>query len=176
MAMKSSANAYGWVAMTLHWVTALLIIGLIGSGLTATSLPGEAKPGILSIHVPVGMLVLVLTLARIVWWWRFDRKPPPSAGSPKMQEIAARAVHILFYVAILALAASGLALVILSGAIDVLRSGEGALPDFWDYPPRAAHRVFAWSMVALLVVHVAAALWHHFARHDATLMRMLGRA
>jgi len=175
MAMKSTANTYGWVAMTLHWASALLIIGLIGSGLTSTSLPVEAKPDVLRVHVPVGTLVLVLTLFRIVWWWVLDRKPQPVEGSGGAQAFAARAVHLLFYVAIVALAGSGLALIALSGAGDVLRGGEGVLPDLWQFPPRVAHRVFAFSLIVLLVFHVGAALWHHFVRRDATLMRMVGR-
>ena len=175
MALKSTPSRYGAVALTIHWLIALAILVLLALGFRAASLEGADKIGVLSAHVPLGTVVLILTLARIAWWWFADTKPPPVTATPRLQSLAARAIHILFYVTILVMAGSGLALVLLSGAGEVLRSGEGVLPDFWDFGPRGGHYVGARMMVVLMVIHIGAALYHHYVKHDATLRRMLGR-
>ena len=51
--------------------------------------------------------------------------------------------------------------------------GEGALlPDFWKYPPRVPHGIGARLLLALLILHAGAALYHHFVRPDGLLWRM----
>ena len=124
-------------------------------------------------HVPIAVAILVLTFLRIVWWWRFDSKPHSVAGSAHWQERTAQAVHVLFYVVILAMVASGVGMMALSGATPTIFGGAGALlPDFWKYPPRLAHGIGARLLLALLVLHVGAALYHHFVRRDGMLWRM----
>jgi len=87
-------------------------------------------------------------------------------------------VHLLFYVAILGMAASGIGMFILSGAGPIIfDGGEGQLPDFWDYKPRVPHGIGARFLIVLLVFHTGAALYHHFVRRDGLLWRMwYGRA
>ena len=99
MALKSTDKRYGWVALAFHWVSALAIGGLIISGNVMEGLRGAEKLAILAIHVPVGLLVLALTVLRVVWWWLVDTKPPPEEG-PAWQVMAARGVHLAFYAAI----------------------------------------------------------------------------
>lgn len=127
---------------------------------------------ILKLHIPIAAAVLTWTIWRIVWWWRFDRKPEPVAGSPHWQERAARGVHVLFYIVILGMIASGIGMFALSGAGPVIFGGEGALPDFWKYPPRVPHGIGARLLLALLAFHAGAALYHHFGHRDGLLQRM----
>ncbi len=69
MAAKSSPTHYGTVAVTIHWLSALFIVMLIGSGFRATDTEGSvAKAGILQLHVPLGVTILLLTAGRIGWW------------------------------------------------------------------------------------------------------------
>ena len=174
MTSKSSSTAYGTVAVSLHWLTVLLIIALLGSGMLAdeTSDPA-AKAQILTAHAPMGIAVLLLTLARLVWWWRFDTHPEPLGGDPAWQTKAAKAVHGLLYLAILVMAASGIGLFALSGAGDIIFGGApGPLPDFGGFAPRLPHGIVAKLLLALFVLHAAAALFHHFVKRDATLRRM----
>jgi cytochrome b561 len=66
--MKSTSNAYGTVAVTIHWVSALLIFALLGSGFRASSIVDSAdKASVLSVHVPLGIAILILTVARVGW-------------------------------------------------------------------------------------------------------------
>lgn len=76
--MKSTNARYGAVTVTLHCVSALLILVLLVSGLRAEGAPdAETKAAILSSHIPLGATVLLLTLARLFWHTVVDRTPAP---------------------------------------------------------------------------------------------------
>lgn len=171
---KSSSEQYGRVAIMIHWVSALVIIGLMIAGLRAADMTDPvAKASLLRIHAPMGTAVLVLTLARLGWWLFADRKPDEPHGAPHLQSVAAKAVHGLLYVAILGLAGSGIAMMILSGAGDILfGTATGPLPDFWNFTPRYGHAAMALLMGLLLALHVGAALYHQFILKDRLLARM----
>jgi cytochrome b561 len=178
MAWKSTSDRYGAVAILIHWIAAALIVALLISGFRAANMTDPvAKAVILRAHAVMGVSVVVLTLARIGWWWFADRKPAPVAGMSVLMTRASTAAHLLFYVLILGMAASGIGMMILSGAGEILFGGaKGPLPDFWNVPPRIPHGIGARVLVALLLLHVGAALYHHFIRGDRLLARMgIGR-
>lgn len=178
MLLKSTPDRYGSVAILIHWLAAALIIALLASGFRAAdTLDPAAKSALLRLHAIGGIAVLILTLGRIAWWLFGDRKPLPIPGTSSLLNRTARAVHVLFYVVILGMAASGIGMMLLSGAGAVLfGAGGGTLPDFWDYTPRIPHGLGARVFVALLVLHVGGALYHQFVRGDRLLARMgLGR-
>ena len=174
MTRKSDNSHYGTVAVTIHWLSALLIIVLLGSGFRAgQTVDPVAKAEILRFHVPLGITILLLTLARIVWWWRFDTKPAAVEGEPRWQQLSATAIHVLFYIVIIGMTASGLGMLVLSGAGSILFGGtEGSLPNFNLYLPRVPHGLGARVIVALFILHAGAALYHHFIKRDVTLKRM----
>ena len=174
MGLKSTIDRYGSMAVSLHWLSAILVLVLIVLGFrVAGTVDPVAKAALLRLHLPIGIAVLVLTALRIVWWWRFDRKPDPAAGSSHWQERAAQAVHILFYVILLGMIASGIGMMVLSGAGPTIFGGQDvALPDFSKYSPRAPHGIGARLLIALVVLHVGAALFHQFGRRDGLLRRM----
>ena len=174
MPRKRESSHYGTVAIAIHWLSALLIIALLASGFRAgQTIDPIAKAEILRFHGPMGISILILTLARIIWWWRFDTKPTPIGNTPPWQEKSAKAVHVFFYIVILGMSASGIGMFVLSNAGAILFGGaEGVLPDFTQYLPRIPHGIGARAMLALLVLHTGAALYHHFVKHDLTLKRM----
>ena len=178
MQWKSTADRYGAVAIAIHWTAALLIVVLLVSGLrAANTVDLAAKISLLRVHASLGSAVLLLTLARVGWWLFADTKPAPVAGMPQWQDRLVKAVHTLFYVVILGMAASGLGMLILSGAsLVIFGNAPGPLVDFWNYPPRVAHRFGAILLITLLVMHLGGALYHQFIRRDRLLARMgLGR-
>lgn len=171
---KSSLERYGRIAIAIHWASALLIIGLMIAGFRAAGMTDPvAKAALLRIHAPLGIAVLVLTLARIGWWLIADSKPRDPPGVSRPQAFAAKAVHGLLYVSIFGLAGSGIALLVLSGAGAILfGNAPGALPDFWNFAPRYGHAAMARLMAILLLLHVGAALYHQFVRKDRLFARM----
>ncbi|WP_407114784.1 cytochrome b [Bradyrhizobium sp. LMG 9283] len=174
MGLKSTSERYGAMIVTMHWLTALLMIILIATGFrAANTVDPVVKAAILGVHVPIATAVLGLMVLRIGWWWGVDRKPHPVAGSPRWQEHIARAIHLLFYVVTFGMIASGIGMIALSGAAPMIFGGEGALlPDFWKYPPRVPHGFGARLLLALVALHAGAALYHQFIRRDHLLRRM----
>lgn len=173
MPAKSTPNRYGSIATAIHWLTALLVLALIIAGLTAANTPDSAaKAAILRLHAPVGVAVLALTVFRILWWLLFDTSPRPMATVPPIQNAAAKAVHGLLYLALIAMAGSGMALMVQSGAGEVVFGTGGPLPDLWTYTPRTVHAIVGWGLMLLILGHVAAAFYHQFFVGDRLLGRM----
>lgn len=173
MRAMSSPVRYGSVAIAIHWITAAMIVLLFATGLTAADQADPAaKLALLRAHVPLGVGVLMLTLLRFAWWAAADRNRPASpAGQPAWQQATARTVHALLYVAVVATAASGIATIVVSGALPVIVGG-GVLPDFATLLPRAAHGVLPRALLVLVALHIGAALFHQFIRRDHIMARM----
>jgi len=172
MSAKSTATRYGSVAIAIHWLSAAMILVLFATGLLAAG-QGDplAKLALLRAHVPFGAGVLILTLFRIAWWFVADRRPGAPADQPRWQQWVAKGVHVGLYVVVVAAAASGIATLVVSGALPAIL-GSAALPDFEAVLPRLAHGVITRLMLVLLALHVGAALYHQFIRRDRLLARM----
>jgi cytochrome b561 len=96
-----------------------------------------AKVALLRLRLAAAMLILTITAFRIVWSIRNDRKPSPIAGATLQ---LAGAVHVLLYVVVLGMVASGVGMTLASGAAPLAFSpGSSTLPDFWRYPPCVPH-------------------------------------
>ena len=177
MSTKSSSTRYGSVAIAIHWSSALAVILAFAAGFVVADIaPPEQQVPILLAHIALGSTVFALTVLRIVWWLVADKQPLPPAGEPRLQQIAAKAVHGAFYVLLVLMAASGIATLILSGAMPALLSG-GPVPDFDQLLPRLTHGLMSRLLLVLFIGHVGAALWHQFVRRDHLLARMgVGRA
>ena len=177
MSAKSTASRYGSVAIAIHWLTALLIVLLFVTGLLAA---GQADPAaklaLLRAHLPMGVGILLWTVLRIAWWLVADpSRPKLPADQPAWQRATARATHLALYLIVLLAAGSGIATIILSGALPAVIDGA-VLPDFHAVLPRAVHGIVTRLMLGLLALHIGAALYHQFIRRDHLLARMgLGR-
>jgi cytochrome b561 len=172
LSLKSSNARYGSVAITIHWLSAIVILALFVTGLLAEGqVDPQAQLALVRFHVPLGVAVLVLTLLRIIWWWVADRRPALPADQPEWQKLAAKAAHIALYLLVLLLAASGIATLVLSGALPAIIAGA-TLPDFDTVLPRLVHGVVSKVMLGLLALHIGAALYHQLVRRDRLLARM----
>ena len=172
MTLRGNAGHYGAMAAALHWVSAAAIVAMVAIGFAAaTSANTEWTTALLRIHVPLGLIVLALTMARLVWWL-LDRRPAAPAG-PNWQRIAARLNHAALYGIVVLMGVSGIGVMVLSGAAAILFSGTTtALPRFFDIAPMKAHALGAIILVALVGLHVGAAIYHQFYRRDHLLARM----
>lgn len=177
MAVKSNKTTYGTVAVLFHWMTVILVFTLLASGfrLGMTDDP-TTKTAILRVHVPAGCAVFLLTVTRLIWWKFFDQKPT-SLPMPNWQDLSARAVHVLFYIVILAMAISGFVMIAMSGASPIIFGQSGqALPDFHNYSPRLPHGIGARLLFGLITLHAFAACYHQFVVKDGLLKRMWFRS
>jgi cytochrome b561 len=188
MMLGNSRDRYGAVAMTLHWLLAGAILFMLWLGPFMTSLE-ETDPltfPLFQIHKSIGLTILALTLARLLWRLA-NPVPPLPAGMRPWERVSARAVHVLFYVLMIAIPLFGWATV---------SSAPLAVPTMWfgvfewphiplladlpraekrviEGPLAATHSVLAFSMLALAGLHAAAAFKHHFRDRDDVLKRML---
>ena len=122
-------------------------------------------------HLAGGTLLVVLMLLRLVVRVR-TAHPRASTGSPVLDRVAWLS-HRMLYVLVFCQAASGLTLALQAGLPDVLFGGHGALPaDFWVFPMRPVHYVISRLLMALIALHVVAALYHTFILRDGLLGRM----
>lgn len=168
-----STFRYARSQIAVHWLAALAIVFLLVTGTFVLSeLPNTPpKAGNLRIHLIVGVLAAALVASRIVLR-RGLPAPPPVAF-----ERLARAGHVALNAVVLLLAASGAGLMLQSGAIDAVFGG-GTLPaDFKVFALRKVHGLLSKLAMALIALHVAAALYHQFVLRDRLLPRMgLGRS
>lgn len=179
--MFNCETRYGTVAMGLHWLIAFAIIGLLAVGKYMYDLPDSHpdKFALYQMHKSFGITVFALTLARVAW--RFTQPVPAlPASMPGWERLAARASHLLFYLLMLGLPLSGWLRVSTDRlGIPTLWFGLFEVPHFPLVSDRLthwaqdAHELMGNAMILLLLLHVGAALKHHFWNRDGVLKRML---
>jgi cytochrome b561 len=133
----------------------------------------SAKIGPLSIHMLSGITILVLMALRLVV--RFaTRKPDTATTGFGFLDRVGVAVHWLLYVAVFAMALSGLGTSAQAGLPDIVFSGSGdPLPaDFFVFPARLGHGFTSTVLLALIALHVLAWIYHQFIRRDNLFARM----
>jgi len=171
MALKSPTESYGSIALLLHWGTVLLVLGLMASGLALQFVPEALKINLFKWHLSMALVLLLVTLLRLGWWF-IDTKPPTLAAA-NWQKRLSSVVHKLLYLLSLLAIASGGGLFISSGvAEELFRNQLASLPNFWEYPPRSAHRVAVIALSLVIGLHLFGVCYHHYWRKDKLLSRM----
>jgi cytochrome b561 len=177
--IRNTRTGWGSVARWFHWGLALAILGMIAFGWWMNHIPARAdKFFYRSIHADIGYVILLLTVLRLVWR-TINPTPTLPAETSRWQKIAAHVSHGALYLVVILVAMLGWAH---SGARTPNYSdffGLFNVPQFTS-PDKAAagayedrHILFAYVLLALIAVHVIAALWHHFVRRDRVVARMV---
>jgi cytochrome b561 len=170
--------AYTRTAIALHWLMALLVFVTFPLGVVMHEMAlSPDKLRMLSYHKWLGVTVFVLLVVRLVW--RAGHKPAGLIATlPQWQQFAAKAVHVLLYALLFAIPLSGWLMSSAKG-FQTVYLGVLPLPDLLAKDKvlgdalSALHQVLNFTMLLLIVAHVAAALKHHFVDRDGTLVRML---
>jgi cytochrome b561 len=169
-------SRYHPVLVTLHWLTAALIIGALGLGffvLAAMPNSDPQKIAILRLHMAGGMLILALMVIRFIVRLVSAKPAAATTGYPLLDRMAP-VTHYGLYLLVLLMVGTGYATGILAGLPDIVFGGSGdPLPSVSDYPTFTAHGVLAALLAGFIAVHVAAALYHQLVRKDRLLGRML---
>jgi cytochrome b561 len=177
MQIHNTAEKYGIVSKTLHWLVAILIITAWIVGYSMMRLPDEepVKFELFDLHKSVGMVILMLVIIRLSW--RLYDGAPRLLSNSGLLKILANTVHYLLYAFMFIQPLSGWA----------MSSAAGYNPTFFKlftFPGLVAkdpnmvetyveiHNTSAYILLFLFILHVSAALVHHFIFKDNTLRRM----
>ncbi|VTU38132.1 hypothetical protein H6CHR_05145 [Variovorax sp. PBL-H6] len=176
------ARRYGWVAMTLHWLLALMIVTSFSVGLSMSGLPfSPLRVKLFNWHKWAGITILGLMALRLLW--RLSHPPPPlpaciAEAMPGWQLVAHRGTHLLLYLLLFAVPIAGWAYSSALG-FPVVWLGLVPLPDFVPVDKDFAeavlkplHQGSALTLGTVVLLHAAAALKHHFVDHDGLMDRM----
>ena len=163
------------LARLLHWGMALLIVAMlfIGVGMVASL---SLRPALVDLHRPLGVAILLLALVRLIHRWH-SPPPPLPADLPRAQVLAAKASHWLLYALMLAMPLLGWAM-LSAGGYPVELVGTLQLPRLVPYDSvlytwlRGAHGVLGYALFALVLAHLAAALFHAWVRRDGVFSAM----
>lgn len=176
--MYASENRYSSVAIVLHWLIALLIIGALAVGIYMADLrTSPEKIKLITYHKWTGVTILGLVALRILW--RLGHRPPTLPLHMSRIEIAAAHLgHFVLYILMIATPIIGWLMSSAHGR-SVNWFNIIQLPDLvaknHDLAEilEEAHEILAYTLLALVVVHVLAALKHHFMDKDGLLGRMI---
>lgn len=171
-------TSWGAPAKLLHWVVALLVLAQVGSGWAAVTWPlSPTKLDLYVWHKSMGMLILALMALRIAW--RLANVAPALPVSMKpVERIAAHGSHLLLYLLLILMPVTGW---IINSAANIpfrifwlipLTSIAGPDKALADAVARAHFALFV-ALSLVLVVHIGAALRHHFVKRNDVLVRML---
>ncbi|MFT9417368.1 cytochrome b [Acetobacter sp.] len=182
----SGTTRYSTVAIILHWMVALGILILIVMGLVMDHLHLDAMRvfQLYQLHKSIGITVMFLIALRIGWHLT-HRAPALPTDMPPLEKKGAHLVHLALYGVQVLLPLSGWAMVSASVlGIPTVLFGTILWPDLpvlstlSDKAPveavlKVLHHWAAWGLLALITLHVAAALRHQFVLHDQVLRQML---
>ncbi|MDG4812424.1 cytochrome b [Hydrogenovibrio sp. 3SP14C1] len=180
MRMKNTSAQFGLVSIVNHWVTAILVIGVIALGIYMGDLPkGPERGELYDLHKSLGVIILGLFLLRVVW---LKLSPnPESLPSTRFEHILAHSVKGVLYLALVLMPLSGW-IMSNSGGDDVAVFDWFVLPaivpenEWLHEATEEFHEIFGELILpAIILLHIAGALKHHYIKKDATLNRMLGK-
>ncbi len=174
----ASIRGYGGVAKALHWLVFVLVLAQFAVAIAMPPIRRGTVPGtLIDLHMSLGVVILAVVAAR--WLWRIGHPIPlATADLPAWEQAVARVMHALLYVLLAIGPMLGWAA---ASARDwtITLFGAVSLPRLVPAKARIgflagdAHVFLSWTLLALIGVHVAAALYHHFGRRDRVLQRML---
>jgi cytochrome b561 len=172
MQWRNTAEKYGIVAQTLHW---LIVIGLVASYFIAEAAEDKEIGSLIALHRSIGITILILAILRMLWRL-VDRPPPWPATMGRCEHVIARATHLTFYALLFALPITGW----------LFSSAEGDPVRYFglfELPALTAradaetfkelHETLFNVLLLFAALHVAGALKHHFWNRDHVLRSML---
>ncbi len=178
MCLRNTVFTYGIIAKFFHWMMAIAIIGMLAVGLYMIGMEkGPEKMEIYGIHKAVGALILGAVVLRLLWR-QMNIVPALPGETSSLERFAAHGTHYLLYFMMLFMPLVGWGMSSAAG-YPVSVFGWYTLPSLvdkskvWAGTFRELHEYGAYVLIAIIVLHLLAALYHHFIRGDTVLRRML---
>lgn len=179
--MPAAPDRYTATAITLHWLLALGLLGMLALGLYMTGLPmSPSRLKLYNWHKWAGIVILALSALRLLW--RLTHRPPALPQQvlrhmPAWQRVAHHGTHLALYLLFFAVPLMGWAYSSAAG-FPVVLFGVLPLPDFVPADRALAetlkpwHGALAYTLAGLIVLHVLGALKHQLIDRDGLLSRM----
>lgn len=183
MLIRNTSDTFGLVSKILHWLMAILLLGLFSVGLYMTGLDyyDSLYHTLPQWHKSIGLLTLFLLLIRFLW--KLNNPEPGALKTHKRYEIfLAGLIQKLFYLLVVLIAVSGYFISTAKGkGIEFFSLFEVPAITQTIAEERAdllgvIHETLAIILIVLVVIHAAAALKHHFIDKDETLKRMINHS
>ncbi|MGN6390043.1 MAG: cytochrome b [Burkholderiaceae bacterium] len=172
----TNVDRYTAPAVWLHWILAVLIVGMLALGWYMMSIEDEPGSGkFFQLHKSIGLGILVLVAVRVLW--RLGHRPPPlPAGMPAWQVRVAQWTHWLLYAAMIAMPVAGLIgsshskykLAFFGLALPRLAAPNHDIAETFY----TVHSVIAWVLAVLIALHALAGLKHLLFDRDSVFQRM----
>lgn len=167
---------YHPLLVVLHWVMALMIlVALAAGGLVLANMDPDSPDKVKGLggHMIFGMAIGVLLVLRFVTRTRSTHPPRATTGNNLMDRVGGW-THWGFYILIAGMVLTGLATAFGAGLFPIVYGGAADTlpPALATMPTRVAHGVIATLLVALIALHLVAALYHQFVLKDGLLRRM----
>lgn len=174
MSLMNTQDNYGSITRTLHWLLAILIIGMLTVGLLLDDI---GSPLVYQIHKFTGLVVLSLAIVSILWNMCNIRPGYPSSV-PRWQQIIAKSVQHLMLLGALIMPLSGWIFSTAAGKPPALGSLALPMPFISQNPALIhwgveIHGYVGYALIALISIHTLAALTHQFVLKDNILRRMI---
>lgn len=172
--LKNEPDRYHPLQVTFHWLVVLLLLALFVVGKNMAWLPNDTgKLVSLGIHITLGLITLVVLVARLVARLRLPQPAHAATGNPLLDRTG-RLVHHALYAFVFLMVISGISLSVQAGLLPIVFGGSGAaLPaDFLAYNARRLHGLAATALAVLVLLHTGAALYHEILLKDRLMARM----
>jgi cytochrome b561 len=176
---RSLVARYSGVAIAFHWLLAVMIAGSFCVGLYMADLAmSPTRLKLFNWHKWAGITILALSGLRLLW--RLTHRPPPDVPMPTWQRRAAHATHIALYALFFLVPLAGWAYTSAEG-FPVVVFGVIPLPDFVPVDRalaevlKASHHLLAFALGLIVLIHIGAAVKHHYMDDDGLLLRMWPR-
>jgi cytochrome b561 len=188
MPTRSTTATWGSVTRNLHWISAIVVLGLLGHGWWMTHMAvREVRLWHYGTHGLIAVYFALLLALRLVWRLS-EATPHQPTGTPDWQKLAAHGAHILLYLLLIGMVVTGyLMWSSLPNRFDPARAanfdyslfgifklpgvhavGDRPTTKYWE----SIHELMSHALQVLVLVHIAAALWHQFVKRDTVLARM----
>ena len=182
MQTRNTTSSYGWVSISIHWIMAILLIGMyfVGDYMVELTYYDPLYHTLPFWHKSIGLLLGFALLFRLIWNFS-NPKPAAIKSAPNFTHLLAKLGHLALYGLLIVL--------IISGYLISTAKGQGIEVFGWfEIPALLAdneqrgeiagevHEIAATLFMLLVAVHALAAIFHHVYWKDNTLTRMLGRS
>lgn len=181
MGLKNTENTYGLVSRTLHWLTAILVIGMLIGGFFMDDFDKSLKPTLYMIHKSIGLLIFSLLIIRLVWNVTTGLPGYEKSLTRAEQKLSTAGHHVL-YLLLVVMPLTGLFMSVASKhypsffGLFTIESLPG-IPQTERFAEwmNESHEVIAWIFIVFVLLHIAAVLKHKFILKNTVIDRMLGR-